>query len=1116
MGLTLTGTSGANVLTGGDGDDVIDGLQGDDILTGGKGNDRITTGPGFDIVDAGDGDDFIIVKRSTGPDQIDGGTGTDRAYLDYSGTSRNLTLDISDSSVLQNVGEGSTIIGVERMEITGGSGTDIFTGGALADKIGGGLGNDILRGNGGDDQINGGDGTDIAIFAGAMADYTITTLPDGMIEIVSVLEGRDLLTSIELLRFADGDMPLSGGGTTPPDPGTGGGDTGGGDSGDTVPTGPVPPASTYWTSTNGTASFVGGVKLPDGRGAPEGYGFTCTGLTREPDGTWWVANQGQQFEGDSTYTPSLVHLSADRRTKIGEIELNGGVRSVQGLVYMADSDMLMFASHSQRVVRIIKTDGTFVRDIGMQVEPTRIAPNALGYDPILKAAVIGRSEGSANNNVVEWRSIATGALIKTITIKEMPDHIWFDASQGPEGTLWYSQGQNGRTGWVYQIDVASQKEVGRYGMTAADAIEGIWVEDGKLWIANDAGFHPGNPPENRVLEFNITPNAHEIDRTGTTRGLTIDINQDSQTLADGTKIKGIDRLFFAGGEGNDTVTGAGADDILVGNGGGDVLDGRGGNDRIVGGGGNDTLIGGRGNDTIEGGDNSDTAVFSGNRSQYEVTKLSDTSVRVRDTRSNSDGTDTVKDVENFRFADGTWTFANLVSGGGSSGGGGTIDIGLSGLVIAELSASGTQIGTLSASGGAGGYSFSLVDSAGGRFAISSGRLVATSVALNFEAAASHDVRIKVTDSGGRTSEETFSIAVSDRNDAPTALNVSNQITLAQNTSIETKVADLAVVDEDTASQFRSYSFSVSDARFLVRDNALILKAGQSLDAAGEPSIAVRITLVDGAFTLERNLSVAVSTTGGGGGGTPTGTTGTEGDDRGATALVGTDNGETLNGLGGNDELYGKGGADTLRGGNGNDVLIGGAGADVLDGGTGQDAASYADASAGVKANLAKPSENTGDARGDSFVSIEDIFGSMHDDNLSGNNSANVLRGGQGNDRLSGQGGTDQLFGEQGNDLLFGQGGNDVLNGGAGDDILAGGSGGRDWFVFQGDWGADQITDFEDGVDLLDMRGNGLTFSDLSISQSGSHALVSAGAGFGTVLVQNMAVGSLTQSDFLFV
>jgi Ca2+-binding RTX toxin-like protein len=433
-----------------------------------------------------------------------------------------------------------------------------------------------------------------------------------------------------------------------------------------------------------------------------------------------------------------------------------------------------------------------------------------------------------------------------------------------------------------------------------------------------------------------------------------------------------------------------------------------------------------------------------------------------------------------------------------------------------MSASGTQVGSLSASGGAGGYSFSLVDSAGGRFAISSGRLVATSIALNFEAAASHNVRIKVTDSGGRTSEETFGITVSDRNDAPTALNVSNQVTLAQNTTVETKVADLAVIDEDTASQFRSYGFSVDDARFLVRDNALFLKAGQSLDAASEPSIALKITLMDGAFTLVRDVAVAVSTTGGGGGGTPTGTTGTEGDDRGATALVGTDNGETMNGLGGHDELFGKGGADTLNGGNGNDVLVGGAGADVLDGGAGQDAASYADAGAGVKVSLAKPAENTGDARGDSFVSIEDIFGSLHDDNLSGNNSANVLRGGEGADRLSGQGGTDQLFGDAGHDMLFGQGGNDTLNGGAGDDILAGGSGGRDWFVFQGDWGADQVTDFEDGVDFLDLRGNGLTFADLAISQDGSHALVSAGAGFGTVLVQNIAVGSLTQSDFLFV
>ncbi len=75
--------------------------------------------------------------------------------------------------------------------------------------------------------------------------------------------------------------------------------------------------------------------------------------------------------------------------------------------------------------------------------------------------------------------------------------------------------------------------------------------------------------------------------------------------------------------------------------------------------------------------------------------------------------------------------------------------------------------------------------------------------------------------------------------------------------------------------------------------------------------------------------------------------------------------DLIRGLAGNDLLNGGGGADTLDGGDGNDTLIGGAGADALIGGAGNDTASYADATAGVTADLAdsRP-QHSGDAAGD--------------------------------------------------------------------------------------------------------------------------------------------------------
>ncbi len=65
---------------------------------------------------------------------------------------------------------------------------------------------------------------------------------------------------------------------------------------------------------------------------------------------------------------------------------------------------------------------------------------------------------------------------------------------------------------------------------------------------------------------------------------------------------------------------------------------------------------------------------------------------------------------------------------------------------------------------------------------------------------------------------------------------------------------------------------------------------------------------------------------------------------------------------------------------------------------------------------------------------------------------------------------DYLTGTARNDTLDGGAGNDVLVGGAGNDSLAGGSG-ADRFVFERTWernGTDTITDFEVGVDVLDL------------------------------------------------
>jgi Ca2+-binding RTX toxin-like protein len=98
--------------------------------------------------------------------------------------------------------------------------------------------------------------------------------------------------------------------------------------------------------------------------------------------------------------------------------------------------------------------------------------------------------------------------------------------------------------------------------------------------------------------------------------------------------------------------------------------------------------------------------------------------------------------------------------------------------------------------------------------------------------------------------------------------------------------------------------------------------------------------------------------------------------------------------------------DTLEGLLGSDSLEGRGGADALIGGRQRDTASYLHAATGVKASLANPALNTGDAAGDTYTLVENLIGSRFADKLIGDGKANWTTGGLGPDVLTGRGDKD--------------------------------------------------------------------------------------------------------------
>ena len=169
-------------------------------------------------------------------------------------------------------------------------------------------------------------------------------------------------------------------------------------------------------------------------------------------------------------------------------------------------------------------------------------------------------------------------------------------------------------------------------------------------------------------------------------------------------------------------------------------------------------------------------------------------------------------------------------------------------------------------------------------------------------------------------------------------------------------------------------------------------------------------------------------------------------------IRGTKRDDELSGTAGRDKILGLAGDDVIGAWQGNDKVLAGAGNDLIylysgkdkvDGGKGFDMISLFYATQGVEFDLASRKVNlvTEDGSGTTrFKGIEGVWGSEHDDQISGDGKANDIFSNEGNDTIHGRGGDDVINGYLGNDTIFGGGGDDWLVLAPGADSFDGGKG----------------------------------------------------------------------------
>lgn len=229
--------------------------------------------------------------------------------------------------------------------------------------------------------------------------------------------------------------------------------------------------------------------------------------------------------------------------------------------------------------------------------------------------------------------------------------------------------------------------------------------------------------------------------------------------------------------------------------------------------------------------------------------------------------------------------------------------------------------------------------------------------------------------------------------------------------------------------------------------------------------------------------------------------GTNGDD----VIAGTEGDDRIFAAAGDDQVTARGGSDEVHGGTGDDTLDGGPGGfDNLFGEDGNDTLTLATSDGGGVAS-------GGD--GDDELFGSDTSFSNFDHDLQGDLGSDDLHAGSVGSGMDGGGGSDRLFSGADDDQM--EAGRDAF----GFDL----DGAQDRFVYAGPgrWSAadstfgDIVSGFEDGADLFDLQGSGLTFGDLTIVNDDFQTTITSDRGRITIFESASQEVAIDQDDFLF-
>lgn len=1078
-------------------------VESDDTLTGTSQNDHFDAQGGDDTMIGREGDDFFVA--GAGADHHDAGSGVDT--VDYRFATAGVSVDLGANTASGAEAEGDTFDGVERLygsiyhndtltgsdandRLFGHGGDDVLNGAAGDDFLDGGTGADALSGGEGFDTVHYGDSdeavtVDLGAGTGVGGDAQGDTL-SGIEQVFGSFLGDVLIGSAgsDRLRGIQGDDTLSGGA---------GVDTLiGGEGADVLDGGEGRDVADYGNSAGAvtvdllSGTGVGGDAQGDTLVSIEAlHGSNHGDVLSGGDADETLAGRSGDDVIDGREGGDLLYGESGNDTVSGG---NGDDRVYGGLgndlVEGGNGDDLLYGDNpSTDILRVrdvlnaANTNNQINDSVVHEVVTTEGQQLRLTLDMAEVSSLYSTSAGSFDiyfNGVFVERLAPSGSTYEqyTLDLTGTGGTDVLEVRENP-GQLY------GLTTYIRNVqltDVATGEAVAAddtlLGGAGSDTLYG---DEGSDVLDGGTGFDSASY-QSSTAAVSVDLGAGTADGGYATGDTLVSIEKLYGSAFDDTLAGNDARNFLKGGDGNDAIDGAGGHDVLYGEGGNDTINGGDGNERIYGGDGDDVAYGGAGFDRFYGDAGADAY----------------------------DGGDGVDRVDYTDAATGV--SVNFTTGLGA----GDVAAGDTYANIEQVFASGFGDTLTGAAGEDRLYGFGGDDTITG-----------------FDG----DDYL----SGG------------DGNDTINGGSGADALLGGRGNDVIDGGDDSDVLNGHSGDDI--LRGGAGNDRFKGESGADSIDGGEGIDSLSYRDVTVAVTV---------DLTAGTASGGYAEGDTLTSIERVVGTDAGDDVLSGAAGDERLYGVDGNDTLYGADGVDYLSGGNGDDdldggdgddFLLGGAGddalrggagndrfvaeggADAYDGGEGIDELDFSAENVGVTIDLAAGIGNGGRATGDTYVSIDRVLASEHDD---------VLIGGTDTDRFYGNGGDDSIFGGNGgdfivagdgadyveagvdNDVVYGGNGDDVIDAGdgrdrlsgeAGNDTLTGGAG-TDQFVFSIDGGDDVVTDFaNNGWEKLDFSGvvggiGELTFTD----GAGS---VEIGYLGNSVTLLGLSAADLDAGDFIF-